>query len=54
MLLEPALSVSKQQQLHVHGQQLEHHVLHEALHQVQVQLQQHQQLKVLQLLRQLQ
>jgi hypothetical protein len=50
MLLEPALSVNKQQQLLVRVQQLEHHVLHEPQHQVQVQLQQHQQLKVPQLL----
>jgi hypothetical protein len=48
MLLEPALSASRQQQLHVRGQQLEHHVLHVALQQVQVQLPQHQQLKALQ------
>jgi hypothetical protein len=54
MLLEPALSANKQQLLHVRGQQLEHHVLHEALHQVQVQLQQHQQLSQLQLSKQLQ
>ena len=53
MLLEPAPSANKQQLLHVRGQQLEHHVLHEALQPVQVQLQ-HQQLKALQLLKQLQ
>jgi hypothetical protein len=44
MLLEPAPNVSRQQQLHVRGQQLEHLVLHVALQQVQVQLPQHQQL----------
>jgi hypothetical protein len=50
MLLEPAPNVSRQQQLPVRDQQLEHHVLHVALQQVQLQLPQHQQLKVLQLL----
>ena len=54
MLLEPALNASRQQQLHVRGQQLEHLVLHVALQQVQVQLPQHQQLKALQLLKPLQ
>jgi hypothetical protein len=47
MLLEPEPSVNKQQLLRVRVQQLEHHVLREPQHQVQVQLQ-HQQLKALQ------
>jgi hypothetical protein len=54
MLLELVPSVNKQQQQLVRVQQLEHHVLHEVLQQVQVQLQQHQQSKALQLLKQLQ
>jgi hypothetical protein len=51
MLLEPAPSVSRQQQLPVRVQQLEHLVLHEPLQPVQLQLQQHQQSTVLQLLK---
>jgi hypothetical protein len=54
MLLELVPSVNKQQLLLVRGQQPEHLVLHVALQQVQVQLPQHQQLKVLQLLTPLQ
>jgi hypothetical protein len=54
MLLEPAPNVSRQQQLPVRVQQLEHLVLQEPLQPVQVQLQQHLQLKVLQLLKQFQ
>ena len=54
MLLELVPSVNKQQLLHVRVQQLEHLVLHVALQPVQVQLQQHQQLKVLQQLKPLQ
>jgi allophanate hydrolase subunit 1 len=52
--LELVPSVNKQLLLRVRVQQLEHHVLHEVLQQVQVQLQQHQQSKALQLLKQLQ
>jgi hypothetical protein len=50
MLLEPAPNVSRQQQLLVRVQQLEHHVLQEVLHQEQLQLLKRQQLKALQLL----